>query len=133
MGKLDKSGGGAWVKTEACTSLIIILTHSISEATLEMMACWADIERLNFCKIKTKAGSLKSANVSSLTSTPILSTSSLLSLSGLTRDGSDSESLMALAEASARLSNAFLLSEFALSQVYVLGEALGEAGQVDDS
>jgi hypothetical protein len=40
---------------------------------------------------------------------------------------------MALADAIAKLSIAFLLSEFALSRVKVLGESLCAVGQVGDS
>jgi hypothetical protein len=81
----------------------------------------------------TMAGSLKSANFSSLTSIPILSTRSLLSLSWLTRDGRESASRMVLAEAKARLSNAFLLSEFDLSRGLALMVCVGEAEQGDSS
>jgi hypothetical protein len=77
----------------------------------------------------TMAGSLKSANFSSLTSIPILSTSSLLSLSWLTKDGRELARRMDLAEAKVRLSKAFLLIELDLSRGLALMVCEGEAGQ----
>jgi hypothetical protein len=66
------------------------------------------MDKLSFDRIVTIAGSLKSANFSSLTSMPILSIRTLLSLYWLTREGRVLASLMALADAMARLSKAFL-------------------------
>ncbi len=114
--------------TEFWTSLISILTPSSSETTLEMIECWAVIARLNLERMATTEGSTQSANFSSLTSIPILSTSTLFSLSWLTREGRDSVRRMDLAEATARLSKAFLLIEFVLSRKLALAMAEGEAG-----
>jgi hypothetical protein len=95
-----------------------------------MMEWWAVIARLNLERIATTDGSTQSANFSSLTSIPILSTSSLLSLSWLTKEGRDSVRQIDLAEAMARLSRAFLLTEFVLSRKLALAVCDGEAGLV---
>jgi hypothetical protein len=89
------------------------------------------MDKLSFDRIVTIAGSLKSANFSSLTSMPILSIRTLLSLSWLTRVGRVLANLMALADAMARLSNAFLLSELVLSRKLALAD--GEMGPGDSS
>ncbi len=89
------------------------------------------MDKLSFDRIVTIAGSLKSANFSSLASMPILSIRTLLSLNWLTREGRVLASLMALAEAMARLSKAFLLSELVLSRK--LAQADGEMEPGDNS